>query len=179
MITNDDFWKPMRLSFGSIEFENKQYEHSYAAAFVYLKARAKLPRHVPRVENSYLVYVMERLGKTWFYARWEDIRKINTGTTLKSECHNIVKDDFYDWTNTPSHLGLSLDFRTINTKNKYDSYAVAPVYAWSPVHDYAALTYTIERKDKIWSYARWYGPTTESGTIKECRKAIKRDYEDV
>ena len=60
-------------------------DYSYATSFVYAKG------------NWDLMYVMERIDKTWHFTRWNDVSMVNSGIGKKKECADRLTHDLSTW----------------------------------------------------------------------------------
>ena len=60
-------------------------DYSYAASFVYAK------------DDWNLMYVMERIDKTWHFTRWKDVSMVKSGIEQKKDCAGHLTLDLSTW----------------------------------------------------------------------------------
>jgi len=76
-----------KLAFKPMHFNTHPLndDYSYATAFVY------------STESWDLVYVMERIDKTWHYTRWADVPVIELEIDRKKTCAEKITQDLVKW----------------------------------------------------------------------------------
>ena len=137
-----------------------------------------------------VVYVIERIEKIWHFTKWENVESTVVGT--KKNCEYTIREDIHS-------LRLDPDFNPNARFYKQDSMGYPPSgidvtdiglfsadqtrNGYGAVYDNIGrsggffLLYKVERINRKWAFGRWTGPENAIGTLKECRDAIREDFE--